>query len=86
MRAWDSASVLVIFGVALNRLNNFIVAYTPTYSFASYFPSIGEISVSVGFVSILVLMYRAYVRVFPIVSLPDTSAGPKTKYAIRGGK
>ncbi|HSQ74926.1 MAG TPA: NrfD/PsrC family molybdoenzyme membrane anchor subunit, partial [Bacteroidota bacterium] len=80
------AAALVIFGVALNRLNNFIVAYTPSYSFGSYFPSIGEISVSVGFVSILVLLYRAYVMIFPIISLPDSSAAPKTKYAIRGGK
>jgi len=80
------AAMLVIFGVALNRLNNFIVAYTPSYSFSSYFPSIGEISVSVGFVSLLVLMYRAYVMIFPIISLPDSSAAPKTKYAIRGGK
>jgi Ni/Fe-hydrogenase subunit HybB-like protein len=80
------AAMLVIFGVALNRLNNFIVAYTPAYSFSSYFPSIGEISVSVGFVCLLVLMYRAYVMIFPIISLPDSSAVPKTKYAIRGGK
>src|SRR5690606_13927279 len=38
-----TASALVIFGVLLNRINNFVVAYTPPFSFGSYFPSIGEI-------------------------------------------
>jgi Ni/Fe-hydrogenase subunit HybB-like protein len=81
-----TAASLVIFGVALNRLNNFVVAYTPPYGFSSYFPSIGEISVTVGCMALLVLLYRAYVMIFPIISLPDSSSTPKTKYAIRGGK
>jgi len=81
-----TASSLVIFGVALNRINNFVVAYTPPYEFASYFPSIGELSVTIGFTSLLVLMYRAYVMIFPVISLPDSASAPKTKYAIRGGK
>ena len=48
-----TASSLVIFGVLLNRIDNFIVAYTPPYSFGSYFPSFGEISVTVGFAALL---------------------------------
>jgi Ni/Fe-hydrogenase subunit HybB-like protein len=79
-----TASALVIFGVALNRINNFVVAYTPPYSFSSYFPSIGEISVTLGFIALLVLMYRAYVMIFPVISVPEGSSAPKTKYAIRG--
>lgn len=78
------ASSLVIFGVLLNRINNFIVAYTPPYSYGSYFPSIGEISVTVGFVALLVLLYRAFVFVFAVISLPDRTVFPRTKYAIRG--
>ncbi len=80
------ASSLVIFGVLLNRINNFVVAYTPPYSFGPYFPSIGEISVTVGFISLLVLAYRFIVLNFPVISLPDKSYLPKTKFAIRGSQ
>ncbi|MCL5028566.1 MAG: Ni/Fe-hydrogenase cytochrome b subunit [Bacteroidetes bacterium] len=78
------ASVLVIFGVLLNRINNFVVAYTPPYSYGPYFPSIGEISVTVGFISLLVLAYRFIVLNFPVMSLPDKSSVPQSKFAIRG--
>jgi len=79
-----TASVLVIFGVLLNRINNFVVAYTPPYSYGSYFPSIGEISVTVGFVALLVLLYRIIVLNFPVISLPDKKFAIKTKYTIKG--
>ncbi len=79
-----TAASLVIFGVLLNRINNFVTAYTPPYSFGSYFPSIGEISVTVGFIAILVLLYRIIVFNFPVISLPDKRFAPKTKYTIRG--
>lgn len=79
-----TASVLVIFGVLLNRINNFVVAYTPPYSFGSYFPSVGEISVTVGFVALLVLLYRIIVLNFPVISQPDKGFSIKTKYTIKG--
>jgi len=79
-----TASALVIFGVLLNRINNFVVAYTPPYSYGSYFPSIGEISVTVGFVALLVLLYRIIVLNFPVISLPDKKFAIKTKYTIKG--
>ena len=79
-----TASSLVIFGVLLNRINNFVVAYTPPYSFGSYFPSIGEISVTVGFVALLVLIYRIIVLNFPVISQPDTAYSIKAKYTIKG--
>ena len=78
------ASSLVIFGVVLNRVNNFIVAYTPPVSYGAYFPSIGEISVTVGFASILVLMYRFLVMNLPVINIAKLPAAPLTKYAIRG--
>jgi len=77
-------SSLVIFGVLLNRINNFIVAYTPPYTSHSYFPSFGEISVTVGFVALIVLLYRFFVLNFPIISLPDKRMTKRAKYAIRG--
>lgn len=79
-----TAATLVVGGVMLNRINCFVVAYTPPYSFGSYFPSIGEISVTVGFISILVLLYRAAVIIFPVISLPDRTLSPKSKYSVRG--
>lgn len=78
------ASILVIFGVLLNRFNNFIVAYDPPYTDTSYFPSFGEFAVTLGFVALEILLYRAFVMVFPIISLPVKNAVRKTKYAIKG--
>ncbi len=77
------ASLLVILGVLLNRIDNFIVAYTPPYQFHTYFPSIGEISVTVGFVALEILFFRMMVMIFPIVSLPHISA-LRTKFSIKG--
>ena len=81
-----TASVLVVAGVLINRINNFVVAYTPPYADYSYFPSIGEISVTVGFVAMLVLLYRFFVLNFPIVSLPGKASGPSAKYIVKGVK
>jgi Ni/Fe-hydrogenase subunit HybB-like protein len=76
------ASALVIAGVMMNRINNFLVAYTPPYQFHSYFPSIGEISVTVGFIALEILFFRIMVMIFPIVSVPYATA-PRTKFSIR---
>lgn len=65
------ASTLVIFGVILNRINNFVIAYHPPYSTQAYYPSYGEIAVTIGFVAIFILMYRAIVMFFPVISLPN---------------
>ena len=77
-------SSLVIFGVFLNRLNNFVVAYTPPYELSSYFPSIGEISVTIGFISLEILLYRVCVMNFPVISTEIKQNTPAAKYSIRG--
>ena len=79
-----TAASLVVGGVLLNRIDNFVVAYRPPYSFGAYHPAIGEIAVTVGFIALLVLMYRAAVMIFPVISLPDKNGAPRTKYAVRG--
>lgn len=79
-----TASALVVLGVLLNRINNFVVAYAPPYSTKSYFPSFGEISVTVGFAAMLVLAYRFIVVNFPVISLPGKQTAQPTKYTIRG--
>lgn len=80
------ASILVIFGVFLNRFNTFVIAYTPPNATTTYFPSIGEISVTVGFVALEVLLYRLFVIHFPIIGQPDKSHKPILKFAIRGAE
>jgi Ni/Fe-hydrogenase subunit HybB-like protein len=62
------ASSLVISGVLLNRINNFVIAYNPFYNNVKYIPSIGEISVTLGCIAMLVLIYRAIVMIFPVIS------------------
>jgi Ni/Fe-hydrogenase subunit HybB-like protein len=78
------ASMLVILGVVINRFNNFVIAYNPPYTETSYFPSIGEIFVTLGFVAIEILLYRAFVMIFPIISQPVKGVLRRTKYAIKG--
>jgi len=70
------ASGLVVFGVLLNRINNFVIAYHPPYAKAAYFPSIGEISVTVGAAALLILLYRAAVMIFPVIT-PDPESSHK---------
>ena len=79
-----TASSLVIFGVLLNRIDNFVVAYTPPYSFGPYFPSVGEISVTVGFAALLVLIYRFIVFNFPVISQHSKEYIITAKYRIKG--
>ena len=79
-----TASLLVIFGVALNRFNVFIIGYTPPYMVQRYWPSIGEISVTLGFIAIEILLYRALVMIFPVIAVPLKGVSAKAKYAIRG--
>jgi len=78
------ASNLVIFGVFLNRFNNFVIAYTPLYADKPYWPSIGEISVTLGFISLEILLYRILVMIFPVISQPVRKTTSKTKIALKG--
>lgn len=66
-------SAMIVIGVLINRINTFIVAYQPFYATESYVPSFGEISVTLGFIALLVLMYRALVIIFPVISVPKES-------------
>jgi Ni/Fe-hydrogenase subunit HybB-like protein len=72
---------LVIFGVLLNRINVFLVAYEPLYPQKTYFPSIFEIMVTVGLVCALVLVYRFLVLNFPVIAQPRDDAAKKNSAA-----
>jgi Ni/Fe-hydrogenase subunit HybB-like protein len=64
------SSALVILGIAINRIDVFLVAYKPLYAVKSYFPSIFEITVTIGLISALVLVYRGIVMIFPVIQAP----------------
>ncbi len=67
----------------MNRFNNFVTAYNPPYAIESYIPSFGEISVTLGFIALEILIYRLFVKIFPVISVPLQKTVSKTKYAIR---
>ena len=65
-----TGAVMVVLGVALNRINVFLVAYKPLYADRPYFPSVFEIALTSGLIALLVLVYRAAVMIFPVIALP----------------
>jgi len=65
------SAALIVFGVALNRCNVFLVAYTPPYATKTYIPAIGEIAVTVAMISGLILCYRVIVSVLPVIPSPE---------------
>ena len=71
MTALFISASLVIAGVALNRIDVFLVAYKPLYANRAYFPSIYEIMVTAGLICTLILVYRAVVMIFPVISHSD---------------
>ncbi len=63
-----TAATLIIGGVILNRINVFIVGFTPPLSENHYFPAPGEIFVTVGLVAGLMFIYRIIVTYLPVLS------------------
>lgn len=62
-----TAASLVIFGVIANRLNVFLLAYTPTIEGERYYPAFAEFAVTAGFIAMIVLIYRFIVLNFPVI-------------------
>jgi Ni/Fe-hydrogenase subunit HybB-like protein len=73
-----TAAALVVLGVALNRINVFLVAFTPLYATKRYVPSVGEIAVTVALISGLLLLYRVLVSVLPILPAEGVSQPPSS--------
>jgi Ni/Fe-hydrogenase subunit HybB-like protein len=67
MRALMVGATLVIFGIVLNRLNVFLIGYTPTGGRSTYFPAWTEFAVTLGFIAMIVILYRAVVFNFPVI-------------------
>jgi Ni/Fe-hydrogenase subunit HybB-like protein len=68
------AAMLLILAGAIYRFDTFLVAFNPGPQW-SYFPSIGEIVITVGLVAIEILGFVAIVRYFPILSRQHRPAG-----------
>lgn len=64
------AALMVILGVALNRVDVFLVAYRPPYATVGYFPSAMEFAVTAGLIALLILCYRLLVTYLPVISQP----------------
>ena len=69
-----SSAAMVVFGVVLNRFNVFITGYTPVYPIDRYVPKITEIMLTVGLISLLILIYRFFVFLFPILPAEEKGA------------
>ncbi len=61
------ASTLFVLGILVNRINVFLVSYTPPYIIDSYFPAVGEIFITVGLIAALMFLYRVFVFIFPVL-------------------
>ncbi|NQU12489.1 MAG: Ni/Fe-hydrogenase cytochrome b subunit [Desulfobacteraceae bacterium] len=73
-RAIFIACTLIIGGVALNRINVFLVGFQPPYAETSYFPAIGEVAITAGLISALMFIYRISVTYLPVLSVRDQEA------------
>ncbi|MBN2645624.1 MAG: Ni/Fe-hydrogenase cytochrome b subunit [Desulfuromonadaceae bacterium] len=62
------AALLIVGGVVLNRINVFIVAFTPPLSTTPYSPALGEILITCGFVAALMFCYRLAVTWLPVLA------------------
>jgi len=68
------ASGMVVLGVALNRINVFIIGYTPPFADKPYVPAWTEVLLTAGFIALLVLIYRLFIFLFPILPEEEGAA------------
>ena len=75
------ASTIFVLGIVFNRINVFLVSYTPPYVIKSYFPSVGEMFITAGLIAGLMFMYRVFVAIFPVLGVE-----PKELVSSKGAK
>ncbi|MFH2011668.1 MAG: NrfD/PsrC family molybdoenzyme membrane anchor subunit [Pseudomonadota bacterium] len=71
-----TASAMYILGVLLNRCAVFFIAYQPPFAEKAYFPAIGEFALTIGLVATLMLVYRAFVSILPVIPAPEREVTP----------
>jgi Ni/Fe-hydrogenase subunit HybB-like protein len=67
-----TASTVFVLGILINRINVFLVSYTPPYAITAYFPALGEIFITVGLIATLMFLYRVFVLIFPVLGALST--------------
>jgi Ni/Fe-hydrogenase subunit HybB-like protein len=68
-------AAIIAFAGALYRFDTFLVAFNPGPGW-HYFPSVAEIFISVGIVSLELALYIALVKTFPILGGAPAAAAP----------
>jgi len=77
------AATVFVLGILLNRVNVFIVSYTPPYKLVSYFPALGEMFITAGLIATLMFVYRVFVFVFPVLgAVPKRMTTPARIMAV----
>lgn len=71
------AALLMVAGGSLYRIDAFLVAYEPGNGW-SYFPSVPEVMVTVGVVSLEIMLYLWFVKRLPVLHIPSEAAQPST--------
>jgi Ni/Fe-hydrogenase subunit HybB-like protein len=65
-RASLLAAVALLAGGSLYRLDAYLVGYEPVTNW-SYFPSVPELMVSIGVISLEILLYLVFIKTFPVL-------------------
>lgn len=72
-----AAALFVICGVLLNRINTFVTSYNPPFADHSYVPHVLEALVTIGFICMIMLLYRIFVTIFPVIGHHDDHLLPE---------
>ncbi|MEW6615793.1 MAG: NrfD/PsrC family molybdoenzyme membrane anchor subunit [Thermodesulfobacteriota bacterium] len=78
-----TAATMYILGVLLNRCAVFFVAYQPPFAEKAYFPAIGEFALTIGLIATLMLVYRVFVSILPVIPAPERGAISSDNASIR---
>ncbi|MGM0611266.1 MAG: NrfD/PsrC family molybdoenzyme membrane anchor subunit [Thermodesulfobacteriota bacterium] len=70
-----AAAALIVFGVLINRINVFTVAYKAPVTQTSYFPSVTEMAITIGLIATLMFLYRIAVTWLPVISAQKKELG-----------
>ena len=71
----------VILAVVLNRFNVFLIGVNPGNGY-NYFPSVGEIAITLAFVAFGVLLYKIGVNYLPILEEQAPDHEPACPFAV----
>lgn len=62
------ACSFIVGGVALNRVNVFLVSFQPPFAEYPYFPAVGELAITAGLIAAILFLFRFLVTYLPVLS------------------